>query len=109
MVETRPFLAFFEGKEGTLRIFKLKRDNPVHAGKASETITLWAKNITSNELVNVSITVADEEVEVSPSTIKKMAKDEMVKVSFIWRPKLSRRTALKTRINTFATEVIKPR
>lgn len=109
MVENRPFLAFFGNKEGTLRIFKLTRDNPVHAGKVSETITLWAKNIIGNELVNVSITVADKEVVVSPSTIQKMAKNEMVKITFVWRPKLGRRTALKTKINSFATEVIKPR
>lgn len=109
MAENRPFLAFFEDNEGKSRIFKLKRDNPVHAGKVSETITLWAKNITGNELINVRIAVADEEVEVSPSTIQRMGKNEMMKVAFVWRPKLGRRTALQTKINSFATEIIRPR
>lgn len=109
MAENRPFLAFFENNKEKSRIFKLKRDNPVNAGKTSETITLWAKNITGNELINIRIAVVDEEVEVSPSTIQRMGKGEMIEVTFIWRPKLGRRTALQTKINSFATEVIRPR
>ena len=109
MVENRPFLSYFEDSKERSRIFKLKKDNPVHAGKTSETITLWVKNITGNELLNVSITVTDKEVEVSPSTLERMEKDEVVKVTFVWRPDLNRRTALETKINSFATEVIRPK
>lgn len=109
MVETRPFLAYFENKECTLRIFKLKRDNPVNIGRVSETIILWAKNITGNKLINVRIIVTDKEVTVLPSTFEKLKADEIVKVTFVWRPKLGRRTALKTKLKSFATEVIESR
>lgn len=109
MAENRPFLAYFEDSKEKSRIFKLKKDNPVHAGKTSETITLWVKNITGNELLNIRITVTDGEAEVSPSTIQRMVKDEMIKVTFVWRPKLNRRTALETKIKSFATEVIRPK
>lgn len=109
MVETRPFLAFFEDRKRTLRITKLKRDNPVNAGKVSEKIVLWAKNITGNELLNVQISVNDKEVMVSPSIFKRIDKDEVVKVTFIWKPDINRKTALKTKLKSAATEVIRPR
>lgn len=109
MVETRPFLAYFEDRKETLRIFKLKRDNPVNVGKVSETIILWAKNITMNELINVRISVGDKEVIVSPSTFEKMDAGEVVKVTFVWKPDINRRTPLQTKIKSAATEVIRPR
>jgi len=110
MVNDRPFLAFFEKIGGTYqRISKLRKESPIAAGKTSETIILYVKNITPNELFDIHISVADTEVEVSPSKIQKLNAGEMVAITFVWRPSLNRRTALKTKLNSVATEVIKPR
>ena len=108
MVNDRPFLAFYEDNAGTLRVFHLKKNKPsdaVDAGKVSKPITLWAKNITGNEIFDVRIFSSNTELEISPSRIPSMKAEEMVKITLVWSPSLKQEDPLKVSINSTAREI----
>jgi len=92
-----------------VRVDRLEIDEVVNAGQSSMPITLYVKNTTNYQLLNIHIYADDKDVEITPSVIEEMAVNDVVEIILVWHPKLKRDKPLSTRIMSTATKVVKPK
>lgn len=109
MVEKRAFLTFFKDKGCLNPVRTLISNEIVDAGKESEEWIFYARNITGNELLNISIKCKDKDVKIFPAKIARMEPHDVRVISFKFMPALNRKSPLSAGIDVTATEVRRPR
>lgn len=96
------FIQVFEDR-GLKKILKsIIYNEAVNAGSESKPIVVWVKNITGYELENVRIISSDRECLPNPQIISHMNPSQVVKVTFVWKPSLTRESPLSVSISAKA-------
>lgn len=96
------FVQVFED-QGLKKIVKsLVYNEPLSAGSESKPIVVWVKNITPYELENVQIFSSDKECLPDPPIIPHMNPSQVVKITFIWKPSVTRESPLSVSISAKA-------
>lgn len=96
------FVQAFEDR-GLKKIVKsITYNEAVNAGSESKPVIVWVKNITSYELENVRILTSDRECLPDPQVIPHMNPSQVVKVTLVWRPSVTRENPLSVSISAKA-------
>jgi len=96
------FVRAFKDRNLTKLATEITYKDAVTAGKESKPITVWVLNNTSYELENVQIISSDKECLPDPKLIPHMNPHQVVKVTFIWRPSVTREVPLSVSISAKA-------
>lgn len=100
----QPLIFFYSDKECENQIFSVFFDGVTLVGNKSVPKTVWAKNISGNELLRVEIHIIDkvgnveEDVTVEPSLISYFTPDSIEEITFVFHPSATRTEPLKGEI-----------
>lgn len=82
----------------TQPVSSIKFAEIVDAGSESKPIVLYAKNMSSYELNDVTFHADDNEFHFTPSYVPSMKAGEVKKVQLVWKPNPARKTPLSTAV-----------
>jgi hypothetical protein len=86
-------------------ILRFRFDGITISGDTSKPVTLYIRNVSGYELVNVRVQVMDNDVTVIPAVIDILYPDQVKAVSFSWHPELTREKPLDADIVVTAVVV----